>query len=155
MPKKKYVVDLGPEERATLVHRLRSGTMGARKLTRARILLKAADGWNDDAIATALDVGTATVARTRQRFVETGLGALDEAPRPGAQRKLTGKQAAHLIAVACTPAPQGQTHWTLRLLADKVVELGFAPSIARETVRQVLKKAPSNPGKQSNGACPR
>ena len=155
MPKKKYVVDLRTEEHTTLEHMLRSGTMGARKLTRARILLKAADGWNDDAIATALDVGTATVARTRQRFVETGLGALDEAPRPGAQRKLTGKQAAHLMAVACTPAPEGQTHWTLRLLADKVVELGFAPSIARETVRQVLKKAPSNPGKQSNGACPR
>ena len=155
MPKKKYVVDLGPEERATLAPMLRSGTMGARKLTRARILLKAAAGWNDDAIATALDVGNATVARTRQRVVETGLGALDEAPRPGAQRKLPGKQAAHLIAVACTPAPEGQTHWPLRLLADQVVELGFAPSMARETVRQVLKKAPANPGKKSHGACPR
>jgi transposase len=155
MPKKKYVVALRPEERATLEHMLRSGTTGARKLTRARILLKAADGWNDDAIATALDVGTATVARTRQRFVETGLGALDEAPRPGAQRKLTGKQAAHLIAVACTPVPEGQIRWTLRLLADKVVELGFAPSITHETVRQILKKTPSNLGKQSNGACPR
>jgi len=155
MPKKKYVVDLSPDERATLEHMLRSGKTGARKLTRARILLKAADGWNDEAIATALDVGTATVARTRQRFVETGLGALDEASRPGAQRKLTGKQAAHLIAVACTPAPEGQAHWTLRLLADKVVELGFASSIARETVRQVLKKTRSNPGKKSNGACPR
>src|SRR5262249_33048741 len=155
MPKKKYVVDLSPDERATLDHMLRSGKTGARKLTRARILLKAADGWNDEAIATALDVGTATVARTRQRFVETGLGALDEASRPGAQRKLTGKQAAHLIAVAWTPAPEGQAHWTLRLLADKVVELGFASSIARETVRQVLKKTRSNPGKKSNGACPR
>lgn len=155
MPKKKYVVDLSTEERATLDHILRSGKTGARKLTRARILLKAADGLHDDAIATALDVGTATVARTRQRFVETGLGALDEAPRPGAQRKLTDKQAAHLIAMACTPAPEGQAHWTLRLLADKVVELGFVPSIARETVRQVLKKTRSNPGKPSNGACPR
>jgi len=155
MPKKKYVVDLSTEERATLDHMLRSGKTGARKLTRARILLRAADGLHDDAIATALDVGTATVARTRQRFVETGLGALDEAPRPGAQRKLTGKQAAYLIAVACTPAPEGQARWTLRLLADKVVELGFVPSIARETVRQVLKKTHSNLGKKSNGACPR
>jgi transposase len=154
MPKKKYVVDLSPEERATLEHMLRSGKTGARKLTRARILLKAADGLHDDTIAIALDVGTATVARTRQRFVETGLGALDEAPRPGARRKLTGKQEAHLIAVACTPAPEGQAHWTLRLLADKVVELGFAPSIARETVRQVLKKTNLSPGKKSNGACP-
>src|SRR5215475_13234403 len=134
---------------------IRSGKTGARKLTRARMRLKAADGLSDDAMATALDVGTATVARTRQRFVATGLGALDEAPRPGAHRKLTGTQAAHLIAVACTPAPEGQAHWTLRLLAAKVVELGFAPSIARETVRQVLKKTRSSPGKKSNGACPR
>jgi transposase len=153
MPKKKYVVDLSAEERATLEHMLRSGKTGARKLTRARILLKAADGLSDDTIATALDVGTATVARTRQRFVAANLGALEEAPRPGARRKLTGKQEAHLIAVACTPAPEGQAHWTLRLLADKVVELGFAPAIARETVRQVLKKTSSSPGKNSNGAC--
>ena len=122
MPKKKYIVDLSPEERATLEHMLRSGKTGARKLTRAPMLLKAADGLSDDAIATALDVGTATVARTRQRFVATGLGALDEAPRPGAQRQLTRQQAAHLSAVACPPAPAGPAHWTLRLLADNVVE---------------------------------
>jgi len=152
MPKKKYVVDLSAEERATLEHLLRGGKTGARKLTRARILLKAAAGLSDDAIAAALDVGTATVARTRQRFVEANLGALDEAPRPGARRKLTGKQEAHVIAVACTPAPEGQAHWTLRLLADKVVELGFAPSIARETIRQGLKKTSSSPGKNSHGA---
>jgi transposase len=122
MPKKKYLVDLRPEERATLEPMRHSGKTGARKLTRARILLKAEAGLSDEAIAAALDVGTATVARTRQRCVETSLGALDEAPRPGAQRKLTGKQEAHLMAVACTPAPAGQTRWTLRLLADKVVE---------------------------------
>jgi transposase len=140
MPKQKYIVDLSADERATLEHMLRSGKTGARKLTRARILLKAADGLSDDAIAAALDVGTATVVRTRQRFVEASLGALDELPRPGAQRKLTDQQEAHLIAMACTPAPEGQARWTLRLLADKVVECGFVPSIARETIRQVLKK---------------
>jgi len=91
-------------------------------------------------IAAALDVGIATVGRTRQRFVEANLAALEERPRPGGERKLTGKQEAHLIAVACTPAPAGQRHWTLRLLADKAVELGFVDSIARETVRQILKK---------------
>jgi transposase len=155
MPTQKYLVDLSMEERATLEHMLRSGKTGARKLTRARILLKAADGLRDAAIAAALDVGTATVFRTRQRFVEASLGALDEFPRPGAQRKLTGKQEAHLIAVACTPAPEGQARWTLQLLADKVVECGFAPSIARETVRQVLKKTHSSPGKPSNGVGPR
>jgi transposase len=153
MPKNKYIVDLTAEERTTLEHMLRRGKTGARKLTRARILLKADAGLSDAEIAEALDVGTATVFRTRQRFVEASLGALDEHPRPGARRKRTGKQEAHVIAVACTPAPEGQTRWTLRLLADKVVELGFADSIARETVRQVLKKTRSSSGKKSNGAC--
>jgi transposase len=97
-------------------------------------------------------VGVATVGRTWQRFVAENPGALDEHARPGARRKLTGKQEAHVIAVACTPAPAGHARWTLRLLADKVVELGFADAIARETVRQVLKKTNSSRG-SSNGVC--
>ena len=153
MPKKKYLVDLSAEERTTLEQLLRRGKAGTRKLTRARILLKADDGLSDEAIATALDVGTATVGRTRQRFVEESLGALNEHSRPGAGRKLSGKQEAHLIAVACTPAPEGHARWTLRLLADKVVELGFADTIAHETMRRVLKKTTSNPGNKSNGVC--
>ena len=90
MPKKKYVVDLSAEERATLEHLLRGGKTGARKLTRARILLKAAAGLSDDAIAAALDVGTATVARTRQRFVEANLGAGTAAWRPAETDGETG-----------------------------------------------------------------
>jgi transposase len=155
MPRKKYVVDLSAEERTTLEQLLQGGKSSARKLTRARILLQADEGLTDEEIATALDVGLATVERTRQRFVEANLEALNELPRPGGQRKLSGKQEAHLIAVACTPAPSGQTRWTLQLLADQVVELGFADSIARETVRQVLKKTRSHPGCTSSGACPR
>jgi transposase len=155
MPKKRYVIDLTPEERAMLEQLLRGGRSGTRKLTRARILLKADEGLTDEEIAAALDVGIATVGRTRQRFVEANLAALEERPRPGGERKLTGKQEAHLIAVACTPAPAGQRRWTLRLLADKVVELGFVDSIARETVRQVLKKMPSSRGSTSSGACQR
>jgi transposase len=153
MPKKKYRVALSPEERTTLEQLLRSGKAGTRRLTRARILLKADNGLSDEEIAAALDVGTATVGRIRQRFVEENLGALDEHARPGAQRKLTGKQEAHVIAMACTPTPEGHARWTLRLLADKVVELGFADSIAHETVRQVLKKTRSNRGSTSNGVC--
>jgi transposase len=153
MPKKKYHVAVSGEERTTLEHLLRSGRAGARKLTRARILLKANAGWSDEEIAAALDVGTATVGRTRQRFVEENLGALNEHSRPGAQRKLTGRQEAYVIAMACTLAPEGRARWTLRLLADKVVELGFADSIAHETVRQVLKKMNSNRGSTSNGVC--
>ena len=153
MPKKKYLVALSAEERTTLEQLLRRGKAGTRRLTRARILLKADDGLSDEEIAAALDVGTATVGRTRQRFVEENLGALDEHSRPGAQRKLTGKQEARLIAVACTPAPEGHARWTLRLLADKVVELGFADALAHETVRRVLKKTPLNRGNKSNGVC--
>ena len=155
MPKKKYHVDLTPEERTTLEQLLQRGKSSARKLTRARILLQADEGLTDEEIATALEVGAATVERLRQRFVEENLEALNERPRPGGQRKLSGKQEAQLIAVACTPAPTGQPHWTLQLLADQVVELGFVESIARETVRQVLKKTPSSPGCTSSGVCQR
>ena len=155
MPKKKYLVDLTAEERATLEQLVRRGRRRARKLTRARILLQADEGLTDEEIVTALAVGTATVERTRQRFVEESLGALEERPRPGGKRKLTDKQEAHLIDVACTPAPRGQHRWTLRLLADKVVELGFSDTIARETVRQVLKKTRSSPGNTSSGVCRR
>jgi transposase len=155
MPKKKYVVDLTAEERSTLEHLVQRGKSSARKLTRARILLQADEGLTDEEIAMALDVGIATVERPRQRCVEVNLEALHERPRPGGQRKLSGKQEAHLIAVACTPAPSGQPHWTLQLLADKVVELGFVESIARETVRQILKKTRSSPGSTSSGVCRR
>jgi transposase len=155
MPKKKYHVDLTPEERTTLEQLLHRGKSSARKLTRARILLHADDGLTDEEIATNLDVGLATVERTRQRCVEERLEALNEHPRPGGQRKLSGKQEAHLIALACPPAPSGQSHWTLQLLADQVVELGFAESSARETVRQVLKKTPSSPGGTNSGVCRR
>jgi len=155
MPKKKYVVELTAEEQSTLEQLLQRGKSRARKLTRARILLQADEGLTDEEIATGLNVSLATVERTRQRFVEENLEALDERPRPGGQRKLSGKQEAHLIAVACTPAPSGQSHWTLQLLAEKVVELGFAESIARESVRQVLKKTPLSRGCTSSGVCPR
>jgi transposase len=155
MPKKKYVVDLTAEERSTLEQLLQKGKSNARKLTRARILLQADEGLTDEEIATALAVGVATVERTRQRFVEANLEALNELPRPGGQCKLNGKQEAHLLAVACTPAPSGHTRWTLQLLAEQVVELGFAESIARETVRQVLTKTRSSPGGTSSGVCPK
>ena len=155
MARKKYRVDLTAEERQTLEQLLQCGKSSARKLVRARILLQADEGLTDEEIATALDVGVATVERTRRRFVERSLEALNDLPRPGGQCKLSGKQEAHLIAIACTPAPTGQTRWTLQLLAEQVVALGFAPSIARETVRQVLKKTRSNLGNTSSGACQR
>jgi transposase len=155
MARKKYRVDLTAEERQTLEQLLQRGQSSARKLVRARILLQAEEGLTDEEIATALDVGVATVERTRQRFVERSLEALNDLPRPGGQCKLSGQQEAHLIAIACTPAPTGQTRWTLQLLAEQVVALGFAPSIARETVRQVLKKTRSSLGNTNSGVCQR
>jgi transposase len=141
MPKKKYLVTLSNTERDTLEHLLRSGQHATRKVTRARILLKAAEGWGDEAIARALDIGRATVERTRHRFVGEGLGALEERPRPGKQPKLDAKAAAHLIAAACSAAPEGRQRWTLHLLADRVVALGLAESYSYASVRRVLKKA--------------
>jgi transposase len=155
MPRKKYIVDLTAEERRTLEQLVQRGKSSARKLTRARILLQADEGLSDEEIATGLDVGVATVERLRQRFVEENVAARNERPRPGGQRKLSGKQEAYLIAVACTPAPTGQPRWTLQLLAEQAVEVGFVDSIARETVRQVLKKTPSSPGSTSSGVCRR
>jgi putative transposase len=146
MPKKKYLVDLSADERETLLQLIKRGKHSSRKVTRARILLLAADGFTDEQIVTSLTTAFATVERTRKRFVEEGLGCLNERPRRGQAPKLTGKQEAHLIAIACSTPPEGRARWTLRLLADKVVELKFADSIARETIRQVLKKTNSSRG---------
>src|SRR5919206_5339317 len=132
MPKKKYLVTLDNDERQQLAALLQSGTHATRKVTRARILLKAAEGWEDNAIAAALSVGRATVERLRQRFVETGLGALEERPRPGTQPKLDEKTEARLLAEACSDAPQGRKRWTLSLLADRVVTLGLAEAYSHE-----------------------
>src|SRR3972149_636981 len=135
----KYRVDLTEAERGQLLGMIGKGKHGARTLARARILLKADDGMTDEEVAAALDVGYATVGRVRQRFVEAGLErALKDGPRPGATPKLDERQCAHLIAVACSDAPEGHDHWTLRLLAGKVVELGFAESYSHEAVGQTM-----------------
>jgi transposase len=152
---KKYIVDLTAEERDELLRLSRSGKTSARKLTRARILLKADEGLSDEEIAEAIGTSSATIERTRQRFVEENLGALNERPRPGQRPKLDAKGVAHLIAVACSKAPGGRKRWTLRLLADKAVELGLCEDLWYETVRQLLKKTPLSPGSTSSGAFPR
>src|SRR5215212_2114055 len=136
MPKKIYLVTLSVDEREHLEQLLRSGQPATRKVTRARILLKAAEGGDDHAIADALTVGRATVERLRQRFVEEGLGALEERPRPGAAPKLDEKAEARLIAEACSAAPAGRQRWTLALLADRVVALDLAEAYSYERDRK-------------------
>lgn len=156
MPAIKYVVDLSEPEREQLRQLIRKGTASARKLTRARMLLLADAGRSDEQVAQALQAGSATVGRVRQRFVEEGLeSSLSERPRCGQRPKLTGQQEAHLIAVACSAPPQGHARWTLRLLAGQVVELGFAETYSHEAVRRALKKTTSSPGKRSSGVSPR
>jgi transposase len=151
MPQKKYHVDLTADERCELERLLKSGKHNSRKMTRVRILLLADAGKSDAEIVVALLTARPTVERTRQRFVEQGLGCLDEKLRQGARPRLTDKQQAHLVAVACTDAPEGRARWTLQLLAEKAVELKFVDSIARETVRQMLKKTNLNRGFGNNG----
>jgi Homeodomain-like domain len=152
-PHKKYHVTLTAEERTLLQDLVACGATAARTLTHARILLKADEsaegpGWQDREICTALDVGTATVARVRQRFVEASLEAAlhRRAPQRDYGHLVDGACEAHLVALACSPAPEGQKRWTLRMLADKLVELAYIETISHETVRQVLKKTNSSPG---------
>jgi transposase len=141
MPAKKYHVKLEADEREQLLEMTRKGEIGARKMKRAQILLKADEGWKDADIIKALNTNRSTVERTRKRLVEGGLDkALNEDPRPGQRVKLDGKAEAHLVALTCSVAPGGREHWPLRLLADKLVELGVVESVSHETIRQTLKK---------------
>jgi transposase len=143
MPKKKYFVSLGPDERKDLLAMTKSGKLSARKLNRAHILLQAADGTEDKAIALSLHIGTATVGRIRQRFVDGGVEhALTEDHRAGGKRKLDEKQEAFLIATACSAPPSGRKVWTMQLLADRLVQLKMVDAVSDETVRRALKKTP-------------
>lgn len=152
MVREKYPVHLAQQEREQLQQLIRGGNSPARWLARARILLKTDEGWTAPKVAAALDVSVGTVFRTKRRFSEEGLEeALQERPRPPRRRKLDDKGEAHLIALACSPAPEGHDHWTLRLLAGKVVELGLAPSMSHEGIRKRLKKTPSSRGRKNSG----
>lgn len=148
---KRYVVKLTNQQRERLLKLLRSGTAPARTLNRARILLKAdADGpdrWTDERIAQALDTSVATVGRARKRFFRQGLEAALERSLPDRvyERSLDGRAEARLIALACSEAPEGRDRWSLRLLADKAVELGIVGAVSHETVRKTLKKTSFGP----------
>lgn len=134
-------VSLTDEERATLETFVHRGKANARTLTRARILLKSADGWSTAALVEALDVCQATVANVRRRFAHGGLEAvLHDQVQQHRRNALSGLQTAHLIAIACSPSPDGHDHWTVRLLAQKAVELGFVRNISPNTIHELLKK---------------
>ncbi len=153
MGNKKYVVTLTKEQRGYLGRMIAVGQAPARKLMHARILLKVDQGPDgsglvDDEVAEMVEVSQPTISRLRQQFVEEGLEAAlnRRAPRREYQRKLDGEQEARLIALACSPAPKGRAHWSLRLLADKLVELEVVEGISYQTVGRTLKKTNSSPG---------
>jgi transposase len=145
---KKYIVCLSREERKSLKSLITSGKGPARIFTRARILLKAdvgegGPGWPDEKIAEALDVTVQTIERVRKQLVEEGMEAVLKRRKyiqKVSRKKFDGDAEAHLIALACSETPDGYSRWSLRLLADRMVELGYVESISHEAVRRVLKK---------------
>lgn len=147
MVKKKYIVTLTPPERQQLEELTKKGKAATSKVNHARILLLAdtnreGGGWKDQDISSALNISIATIERIRQRLVESGLEtALRRKTQKNRQRsRLDGEQEAHLIALTCSSPPDGQGRWTLRMLADRMVELGYVEAVCHETVRQTLKK---------------
>jgi transposase len=151
--KPKHRVHLTDDQRADLRRRIAAGHGSARELAHARILLKAdqspgGPAWPDEAIARALEVSTATIERVRRRFVAQGLdGAVRRKPPDRVYaRKIDGEQEAHLVALSCSEPPEGRARWSMRLLADKLVELRIVPSVSDETVRRALKKTRSSRG---------
>ena len=148
MPAKRYPVTLDPNQRDYLMDLTSSGTESARKLTRARILLKADEGelgpaYADNAIKEAVEVSIPTIERTRKTFALEGLEAAltpKKRSKPSIPKKFDREKEAHLIALACSEAPEGHARWTLRLLAEKMVELNHFSSVSHETIRRMLKK---------------
>ena len=149
------MVELTPDEREGVEALTRKGTVSARRMKRALVLLAADEGNKDSQIAEKARVTVNTVERIRKRFVEEGLeAALSEHPRPGKERLLDGKQEAYLVALACSKPPNGRRSWTMQLLAGRLVELKIVEGISDETVRRTLKKGRSSPGSARNGASP-
>jgi putative transposase len=156
MPRpKQNTVALTDEQRETLRSIIRKGEHSARVSSRAHALLLASEDKRDKDVAEMLHLTRNTVTQLRKRFVEAGLdAALYDKPRPGGKPKLDGKQEALLVALTCSK-PESRETWTMQLLADRLVELGVVDEISDETVRRILKKTRSSPGKSSNGASAR
>ena len=158
MPTKKHHIRLNAQEREQLETIVRKGKASAQRQSHARILLLAdtngpEGGWSDSRVARATQSSIPTVERVRRICVEHGLERALERKDPDRDyvRKLDGKAEAQLIALSCGPAPQGRARWTLRLLAERLVELEIVEEICHETVRQTLKKMNSSRGRKSSG----
>jgi transposase len=150
----KKSIELTKEQRAELEEVIKKGKAPVRKIQHAQVLLKIDRGeagpqWSDQQVKEAFEVSIPTIWRLRQRFLEQGLhDALDRRPQPERpeKRKIDGEQEAHVIAITCSPAPEGYKRWSMRLLADKLVALGYFEEISHKTVWVALKKINSNHG---------
>ena len=151
---KKNSIELTKEQRAELEEVVKKGQAPARKRQHAQVMLKIDSGeagpnWSDQQVKEAFDISLATIWRIRQRFLEHGLTfALNRRPQPERpeKRKLHGDVEAHLIAITCGPAPEGEGRWSLRMLANKLVQVGQVEEVSYETVRRTLKKTSSSRG---------
>jgi Homeodomain-like domain len=150
----KYTIELTAAQRQELEQVINAGQARARKIMHAHIILKSDSGeygpkWSDEAIQQAFGVGESTIVRVRKRCVEEGFAeALNRRPQPPRPEKriLNGRHEAYLIALSCGEKPAGRERWSVRLLAHKMVEVGYIEQVGRETVRMMVKKMNSNPG---------
>ncbi len=146
------MIVLNEEERRTVERFIRRGKANARNITRAHILLKSAEGWSIEHIAETYGVSQATVSNVRARYREGGVArVLKDKVQQNRRRALGGEEEAVMAAIACSPVPEGHDHWTLRMLRDKLVELGVVEGVSASTIQDRLKKTNSNRGAANSG----
>jgi putative transposase len=148
-------VKLSAEDQQYLQGLLKKGRHSARKLKRARVLLLLSEGATAREIVSKADLGLSTIYQIRDRYLEEGKQvrkAIEEKPRSGQPPKLTDSLKAHITAIACSQPPAGKDHWSLKMIADKVLELGYVEQISTEPIRKYLKKSLSSPGRRSAGS---
>jgi transposase len=150
------MLELSKDERTELERFIRRGKANARNITRAHLLLKSGEGWSIARLAKTFGVSQATVSNVRKRYREGGVeGVLKDKVQKKRRRALSGAEEAVLVAIACSPVPEGHDHWTLRMLRDKLVELKVVEGISASTIHDQLKKMNLSPGNASSGVFPR
>ena len=148
------MINLSEPERTALESFVRRGKGNARNITRAHLLLKSAEGWSLSDLADMYQVSQATVSNVRKRYREAGIeGVLKDKVQQNRRRALAGAEEAFMVAVACSPVPEGHDHWTVRMLQSKLVEMGVVEEVGRSTIHRLLKKMNLNRGSANSGAC--
>lgn len=150
------MIELSEEERQEVEGFIRRGKANARTLTRAHVLLKDAEGWTIARLSETFHVSQATVSNIRHRYREGGISAvLTDKKQQKRRRALSGAAEAMIVAVACSPVPDGHDHWTVRMIRDKIVEMGVVDQVSHGTVHNAMKKMNLSPGSESSGVSPK